>query len=659
MLDGLTIVVSPLIALMTDQVNALRQNKINAGYYNSSQSSEERQQVLNDVSSGDIKLLYLAPETLMTPNFLSYIAKAKVSLIAVDEAHCISVWGNDFRPEYVKLGKLKQLLPTVPTIALTATADAATQDDIMLRLGLKNAKKFISSFERENITIHVADGLKRFEQLEVFLKKFPNESGIIYCLSRKSCEKVASKLLNKGYSAGHYHAGLNPKIRRDVQDKFQKDKLKIICATIAFGMGIDKSNVRFVVHFNMPKNIEGYYQEIGRSGRDGLAAETLLFHSWADYSQLKMFIDSIKKENQQFQAVQYAKLDRMWEFANATSCRMNLILNYFGEYREKGCGHCDNCLDPPTTMDGTINVQKALSAVVRSNQIMGLNLLIDVLRGSQKKEVFDLGLNQIKTYGAGRDIDYLTWKSYITQMINQGLLRIDYTDQSRLKLSPLSMPILKSEKSVSLTKFTPKTKSSKNNKIRYREKTSEELIQEELFTVLRDWRAVVADSSNIAPYAVFNDATLKQLAKDRPVFPIDLIGIDGLSTAKVSLYGDDILRILRDKILTQKHKKTVKGRTYLETLRLFDAGHDPEEIAEQRGIHERTVYGHLGKIIQSGLALDLERLVDEESLKIISEKWLELRKPKEMKTVFDALSGEYPYNEIQIAMAHASNQTKP
>ncbi len=538
---GLTIVVSPLIALMNDQVAALKQLDIKAATLHSNIDQGQTNQIYQDIAQGKIKLLYVSPEKLLSEGFIKYLKTQPVSLFAIDEAHCVSVWGNDFRPEYVRLSKLKEEFPTIPIIALTATADTATQSDIIKQLKIDGCKKFLASFERKNIKTASKSGQKRLQQIEAFLNGQEDNCGIIYCLSRKSTEKIARSLVERGYKAEAYHAGLDPTTRRRVQKDFQNDSTKIVCATIAFGMGIDKPNIRWVIHYNMPKNIEGYYQEIGRGGRDGEPAEALLFYSWGDYLNLKKFIDE-GDANQTFKEVQSAKLERMWQFATAMSCRTNLVLNYFGEYRNNECGHCDNCVDPPKLFDGTTYTQMALSGVLRAGQKVGVNLLIDILRGSYKQEIKMSGYDQLKTFGVGRDVPFVHWRHYITQMINQGLIAIDFTDYSRLKSTPLSMGILKEGTKVNLAKYVaPEDK--KKVVIAKREVDLSDM-DNNLLDKLKKWRSKTAKTQSVPAFVIMHDKTLKQIATLKPDTKNDLLAVDGIGKAKLEKYGEDVMEIV-------------------------------------------------------------------------------------------------------------------
>ncbi len=647
-LEGLTIVVSPLIALMTDQVTALKELGVAAECIHSGLSIEEKRRINDMIQDGKLKMLYMAPESLLQGRFLSFLRSVKVSLLAIDEAHCISVWGNDFRPEYTKLGMLRQQIPNVPMIALTATADSATQQDILHQLGMPDTKMFLGSFERRNLTIRASAGQDRFSKILRFLCRFKNEVGIIYCLSRKGVESLSNKLKEAGYQSAYYHAGMNSISRNRVQQRFQNDEIKIVCATIAFGMGIDKSNVRFVIHYNLPKNIEGYYQEIGRAGRDGLDSECLLFYSWADKMRLQQFMDD-GEGNPTFKRVQTEKLDRMWECATAASCRTNLILNYFGEFRAAGCGHCDNCLNPPKVFDGTIIAQKALSAVYRTGQKVKMDILIDVLRGSSRQEVIAQNYHEIKTYGAGRNLPFLDWKDYITQLLNQGLLAIEYTQGSALKTTPLSMGVLTGNQKVDLVKFEKsKATDKKINK--------GQLVRDELFEKLRQWRLTTAKARGIPAYAVFNDATLQEIVQAKPIVVDDLLMIDGIGVKKKGDYGDKVLEVIRDYLLNQNHKKSIKGKTYLETLKLVNQGKNPNQIANERNIQLLTVYNHIGSLYEKGESIDLHQYVAPDICETISQKWEELNKPRDLKPVHEALNGKYPYHQIRLGISWAKRR---
>jgi ATP-dependent DNA helicase RecQ len=544
--DGITLVISPLIALMKDQVATLNALGIAAAGYNSHASSEEIANIENSAYRGDLKLLYFSPERLVSETFCMFLSRLKVSLIAIDEAHCVSMWGNDFRPDYLQIPKLRNLLPNTPFIALTATADVATQKDIGKNLHLKEHKTFISSFERKNIHLSTSPGQDRMATIVKFIKKQPDASGIIYCTSRKSCETLAESLQNRAIDAAYYHAGMDAESRNTVQEKFINDEIKIICATIAFGMGIDKSNIRYVIHYNMPKNIEGYYQEIGRAGRDGGEAHALLFFSFVDLEVMRDFI--IKGEGtEEFKEVQNAKLGRMWEFANTYDCRTNLILNYFGEFRHSPCGHCDNCLKPPKSIDGTILTQKVISAIIRCDAQITASMLVDILRASHRKEIIEKGYDQIKTFGAGRDVPAYLWKNYIVQMINQGIISIDYTDFYKLKPTPLADQVLKGQIKVKLvnTEIAPKEIVAQKPKTKYTSASSANN-EEPMLKKLKAWRIEKAKELGLPPYTILHDSTLSNILEANPLTLEELREVPGIGDHKLNRFGVDILKILAE-----------------------------------------------------------------------------------------------------------------
>ncbi|WP_316927709.1 DNA helicase RecQ [Ochrovirga pacifica] len=549
LLPGLTLVISPLIALMKDQVDALNANGISAAYVNSSQSDRENRDILDRVQQGSIKLLYLAPESLSFFEQLTQITS--ISLIAIDEAHCISSWGHDFRPAYTQLSFLKKQLPNTPLVALTATADKATREDIVQQLNIVEAQQNISSFNRANLSLEVRPGQERVKQLLDFLKSKPNESGIVYCLSRKQTEQLAERLQKNGYAAAAYHAGLPSQERSKIQEDFIHDTTPIICATVAFGMGIDKSNVRWIVHYNLPKNIEGYYQEIGRAGRDGLDAETLLFYSYADVVQLRKFA-----ENSGNQEVQMAKLDRMLQYAEATHCRRNILLNYFGEPATDSCGNCDVCNHPPTLFDGTIIAQKILSGIYRLQENEPLHVLIDFLRGSQNAQILDKNYQELKTYGVAKDIAWKDLQHYCIQLLNQGFFEIAFHQNNSLKLNELSKEVLFNGHKVELSKPV------EINKVAPTEVQKTSNPDNNLFERLRALRLELATAKGVPAYIVFNDATLRNIANERPITDEDFLAINGVGKQKLEDYGYDfiseIIRFNKDKAVRIKPTKPIK-----------------------------------------------------------------------------------------------------
>ena len=647
--DGLSLVISPLIALMNDQVLALQQTGVCSYAIHSNVQEKEKYVIHEKLENGELKLLYVSPEKAMSPSFLNYISGYPVRRIAIDEAHCVSVWGNDFRPEYVKLAALHDTFPKASFMALTATADKATQGDIIKQLKLSDPDEHIGSFERENIFIEVRQGTKRIEQIIEFLTDRKEEAGIVYCLSRKSTESLASRLLMEGFKADFYHAGMSAENRNTVQSKFQNDEVKIICATIAFGMGIDKSNIRWVIHYNMPKNIEGFYQEIGRSGRDGLPAASLLFYSWGDFMKLQRFIDE-SEASTSFKEVQSAKLNRMWEFAYTGDCRMNVILNYFDEYRKAGCKHCDNCLNPPDKIDGSVLAQKALSGLIRAEENIGLNLLIDVLRGSGRSEIMNRRLHLIKTYGSGRDLTFLEWKSYISQLINQGILRVDYVNNFILKTTPLSEDVLRGNNKVEFVKFEKQAKSEPRSRIKKTTKTED--FQQDLMDKLKAWRLQKARQLGTPAYTIFHDSTLQVLASATPSLMSDLQQIHGFGKVKIEKYGEEILKEIRAYLVNQTHLKKVKGQTYYETFKLYQSGMSVEEMASTRNLSTTTIYAHLASLYDRGEAVDIIPFIDLDRVPAIAKAWVKTDKTDTIKDIKPLLPDDFTFHEIRFAISY-------
>ena len=529
-LPGTAIVISPLIALMKDQVDALLANGISAAYYNSSQEVKIQNQTLQKLQAGDLKLLYVAPESLQ--NLMPYFSAIEISMIAVDEAHCISSWGHDFRPAYTQLGYLKKQFPQKPIAAFTATADRATQQDILTQLNISEAEVHLASFDRKNLYLEVRPGNNRIHQILKFLDSKPRESGIIYCLSRKSTEIVADKLNKSGYVAKSYHAGLTADERNDIQENFINDKIPIIVATIAFGMGIDKSNVRWVIHYNMPKNIEGYYQEIGRGGRDGLPAHNILFYSYADAVQLRKFTEGASNAEYQI-----AKLNRMQQFAEALSCRRIALLNYFGEHLTENCNNCDVCDSPPHYFDGTLLAKKVCSAVARLNEQESTGMIIDVLRGAQNAQVLEKGYEKIKTYGIVKDVSWLDLQQYIIQMINQGILEIRFHEKGRLVLTPLAHEILFQHKNVRLATLIKKEEEVPVEKV-------DTYSDSDLFQKLRELRSVIAKEEKVPAYIIFSDASLRDMELKRPTNKTAFKEVLGVGKVKQEKYAKRFTEVI-------------------------------------------------------------------------------------------------------------------
>jgi ATP-dependent DNA helicase RecQ len=534
---GVGIVVSPLIALMKDQVDALQANGVAAEFYNSSLGSEEARRVLARLHSDELDLLYLSPERLLSAGFLERLDTVDIALIAIDEAHCVSQWGHDFRPEYAQLGVLRSHFSQVPLIALTATADAQTRADIVRVLGLGQSGQHISGFDRPNIRYTVLEKHKPFEQLMRFLQPRQGQAGIVYALSRKRVEEIAGRLGEKGVRAAAYHAGLPAGRRVEVQERFLRDELQVVVATVAFGMGIDKPDVRFVVHYDVPKHIEGYYQETGRGGRDGLPADALLLYGAQDIATARWLIEN--GENPEQRRIEVHKLNAMAGLAESVTCRRRVLLNYFGERREQDCGNCDVCLDPPECFDATEAARMALSCVYRVGQRFGIAHVIDVLRGADTERLRVLRHQQLSTWGIGRDRSAQEWTSILRQLIHRGYLVQDIANFSVLKLTEAARPLLRGEQSLELAR--PRVRERVKKKKGFNPAAVQEPRDEALYEELRALRKRLADAQGVPPYIVFGDATLMQMACHRPSDEGALLEISGVGRHKLEKYGADFL----------------------------------------------------------------------------------------------------------------------
>ncbi|MCL4105913.1 UNVERIFIED_CONTAM: hypothetical protein GTU68_012551 [Idotea baltica] len=671
-MEGVAVVVSPLIALMQDQVEGLVANGVKAAFMNSSSSSAENMEVLHQAMDGKLDLLYVSPEKLLSMDFAPMLGQLKIALFAVDEAHCISSWGHDFRPEYTQLSFLKDKFPHTPVIALTATADKATRKDIETQLGLRNPARFLASFDRPNLSLRVEPGRNRVKTIQDWVQARPGQSGIVYCLSRKSTEKVAEKLKAQGVNAAFYHAGMGPSFRAKVQQDFIRDDIQVICATIAFGMGIDKSNIRWVIHYNLPKNLEGYYQEIGRAGRDGVESETMLFYSYGDVIQLKGFIEDSGQPE-----IGMQKLERMQQYANAKICRRKVLLGYFSEYLAENCNNCDVCHNPPETIEGTILAQKALSALVRLKEMVGMNILIDVLRGSGRRDIIQAGYDKIKTYGAGADLSRPDWQEYLFQMLDQGLFEIAYDQGSSLKLTEQGRNVLMKGFPVELVrrvveKAAPSTR--KKSAVKGNIPTNEKLFQR-----LKKLRKKLADKQGIPPYIVFHDATLKQMAASFPATEVQLRSISGVGDRKLKLYGDkfvnEILQFLQETGETPKAdpvggataakqrqkpsgaKKEKKPPTHLLSYELHKEGKSVEQISWIRNLKPSTIISHLLKLYQDGeKEVDVFKFVKVEDLKTILEAARDQGGSGSIRELYEALEERFEYHQIRFALAYLKKQ---
>ena len=663
MLDGLTLVVSPLIALMKDQVDALRANGVEAAFLNSTQTGQEQVQVFREVRSGKTKLLYVAPERLLQSGdqFLDFIRSTNISLFAIDEAHCISSWGHDFRPEYLRLAVLKREFPQIPVIALTATADKLVRKDIFDRLALDGAELFVSSFNRPNIHYTVEPKRNSYGQLLNFLSERKDQSGIIYCLSRSSVESLAADLRDEGFSALAYHAGLDKKDRDRHQELFLRDETKIIVATIAFGMGIDKSNVRFVVHMDLPKNIESYYQETGRAGRDGLPSEALLFYSGGDIVKLKSFA-AVEGDARQSE-IMLKKLDVMAKYGDLKTCRRKFLLSYFDEELIEDCGTCDNCTKTFEKFDGTVIAQKALSAVYRTGQRFGMSYVIDFLRGSQAQTIRDEHKN-LKTYGIGADISKHNWFDYLKDLIAQGYLAQTEGTYPLLVLTEKSMNVLTGDEKVELIK------------VEKREEKKPRLVSDvslpyipDLFDELRALRTEFARQENVPPYVVFSDATLIEMATYLPQNDAEMHKISGVGDVKFEKYGADFLRVIREYCLKNnlasridlkspgrrerkpRTKRDADGRdTYHISYEMFREGRSVQEIAATRGVLPSTIENHLARFVTTG-QIRIDELVPAHKIEPIRQAVLKYNDSGALSPIKEHLGNNYTYGEIRAVIA--------
>ena len=550
MMVGTAIVVSPLISLMKDQVEALQANGIAARALNSMNSDTDNTNVRMECLQGKVKLLYISPERLISEtNYL--LRDIKISLFAIDEAHCISQWGHDFRPEYTQLDILRKQFPRIPIVALTATADKITRQDIVKQLKMNEPEVFISSFDRPNLSLNVKKGYQQKEKIRIikrFIEKHGNESGIIYCMSRKTTEKVAELLYDEGFDTAVYHAGLSNFEREQTQDDFINDRVQIVCATVAFGMGIDKSNVRWVIHYNLPKSIESFYQEIGRAGRDGMKSDTMLFYSLGDMIQLTKFAEESNQKE-----INIEKLNRMQQYAESDICRRRILLSYFGETMEHDCGNCDVCRNPPERFDGTIIIQKALSAIARTNQQIATGTLIEILRGNFTQEISEKEYDKIKTFGAGRDVPSRHWQNYLLQMLNMGYIEIAYNENNHLKITELGAKVLYGKQNAELVVIKEDEFSNKQYKkntivtspVQIKKNAYGNLENEDsLFETLRLLRLKLAEQEAIPPYIVMSDSTLQSLCDKKPKNLEDLDDISGFSEYKKKKYGRDFVNAI-------------------------------------------------------------------------------------------------------------------
>ncbi|TLS68758.1 DNA helicase RecQ [Mariprofundus erugo] len=623
MREGTGIVVSPLISLMKDQVDALTACGVKAAYYNSSLKAADAKDVLERFEAGDLDLLYVAPERLLSKSFLTKLETVKLSMFAIDEAHCVSQWGHDFRPEYVRLGELREIFPDVPMLALTATADEHTREDISDRLKLAKAKRFVASFDRPNIRYLVAEKRQPLTQILQFLEGWPNASGVIYCLSRKRVEDLAVNLQRHGIRAAAYHAGIPGRTRERVQDDFLRDRVKVIVATIAFGMGVDKPNVRFVIHHDLPKSIESYYQETGRAGRDGLESEALMLYGSGDVNLVRRLIENVENIDQR--RVEVHKLNSMVAFSEALTCRRRVLLGYFGESLDEPCGNCDICLDPPDTYDATEFAQAALQCVREVKGHFGMGYIVDMLRGSNNSRIRENKHDKLKSHGSGADLNADEWTSILRQLVHHGYFVQDVSKRAAMLATKKAEHIGTGEPII-LAKYQPG--------IRRQFRRLGASRDEALFKKLVLLREEIADKEDVPPHVVFSDVTLTEMAQSKPVSEDELRGISGVGQHKLEAYGKAFIKVI------SKHAETTdappvksggkeipmliaKGpglnETQSYTLSQLRKGMSLTQIAAQQNVSESTIMKHFVAIIRAGQYIDVPALIGDEFDTIMTE----------------------------------------
>ncbi|MEW6353664.1 MAG: DNA helicase RecQ [Pseudomonadota bacterium] len=663
---GAGIVVSPLIALMQDQVAALKQAGVRAAFLNSTLDAGAARAVEQQLLRGELDLLYVAPERLMTERTLDMLARAKLALFAIDEAHCVSQWGHDFRPEYIQLSVLHQRFPNIPRIALTATADEPTRREIIARLGLENARVFISGFDRPNIRYRIThgNGSTREQLLRFIRAEHAGDAGIVYCLSRKRVDEIAAWLAAQGLDALPYHAGLSADVRERNQARFINEEGVIIVATIAFGMGIDKPNVRFVAHLNLPKSIEAYYQETGRAGRDGLPADAWMIYGLQDVITLRQMLEAGDADDAH-KRVERHKLDAMLAFCEMTTCRRQALLAYFDgqdvrmsraqgcagaadDPLSKPCGNCDICLEPPETWDASVPAQKALSCVHRTGQKFGVNYLIDVLLGKDDERIRRFGHDKSSTFGIGKELGANAWRGVFRQLIARGLLAVDLEGHGALRLTDVCRTVLRGEERLWLRHDIKPEKTKKTKAARAARGAFGNEADQRLWEALRARRLQLAQTQGVPPYVVFHDATLAEMVQHRPQTPQELAHISGVGERKLAAYGEDFLDAIR---AHPRDDAAPAPDTAAETLQLFRQGLDIPAIAARRGLKESTIYNHLTQAIARG-EVELHEVVplDEEDLNGIRSALRE-HGGQTLKPVFEALDGRYSYELLRCVQA--------
>jgi ATP-dependent DNA helicase RecQ len=672
--DGLTVVISPLIALMKDQVDGLLANGVAATFINSSLRYNEIDARMRGLSNNEIKILYVAPERLFIPEFLQFLQGLKISLFAIDESHCISEWGHDFRPEYRQLKLLKERFPDVPVMALTATATPVVQKDIIAQLKLSDCKVFTASFNRRNLYYKIRPKSNPYHQLLQYLEGRKKDSGIIYCQSRKRVESLAESLQAEEYRALPYHAGLSAEVRTDNQERFIREDVEIVVATIAFGMGIDKSNVRYVIHYDLPKSIEGYYQETGRAGRDGLKSDCVLFYSYADVAKIEYFIN--QKEDEKEKQVAYKQLRDMVDYCESDACRRMVLLDYFGEkFDEPNCGSCDACVETRERFDGTIAAQKILSCVYRVGERFGIKHVIDVLLGSRNQKVLQYQHDKVKTFGVGKEYSRSQWRAFIRELIHLGYLNKDGDEYPVLKLNEKSKDVLLRSEKVFLKK--PEEEQSvlpvgmdaaydriPSERLRSRRNTlPDQEYDRTLFERLRVLRKTLADKAAVPPYVIFPDTSLKEMSVCYPQSLPDFRRIIGVGEQKLERYGEVFIREITDyckehnitpEQIPQKRQeipvKQMKTPTVQETLALWKQGLTVDKIAQKRGLTIATIFSHIERLLLDGEDISIDSIVDREKQQRIQQAFKELG-TEFLTPVKEKLGDGYSFEEIRLVRA--------
>lgn len=647
--EGTAIVISPLIALMQDQVDALRQLGIQAAFLNSSLSQNKAYTIEQQLINGELDLLYVAPERLQNSAMLALLDRCNLSLFAIDEAHCVSQWGHDFRPDYQQLKLLHQRYPAIPRIALTATADKRTRDEIISQLQLENARVFINSFDRPNIHYAISEGNNAKQRLWQFIdNNHPQDAGIVYCLSRKKVEETASWLAEQGRDALPYHAGLPQEVRQQNQQRFLRDEGVIIVATIAFGMGIDKPDVRFVAHLNLPKSIEAYYQETGRAGRDGAPANAWMAYGLQDVITLRQFMQDSNADEAHKQ-MEHHKLESMLGLCELITCRRQSLLTYFDELSPKPCGNCDNCLQPPAKWDGTEAAQKALSCIYRTGQRFGVNYIVDILQGKSDERIQRNGHDKISTFGIGKEMLVTEWRSLFRQLIALAYVDIDVERHGALCLTEKCRGILRGEQRLELRAQVKQDKISSDKK----RKTAVRPQDQALWEALRALRLSLAEQAGVPPYVIFHDATLQEMVKKRPTTELELSRVSGVGGQKLARYGKVFLAEISHYPLSELLNNRLSS-TVNETLMLYQQGIDIEKIAQQRDVQPSTIYTHLADAIEVGLldVYDVTGLSKAEFNEIVFviESQEDQQKGR-LKPVYDELNGEYDYGVLKCVQA--------